>query len=197
MKLSSDGRVIATHSWEHLAGGYDGIAYADFLTLTLDGGYTPVNEDWLVEMLLAYPDVTVVADAKMADTIGDAAVIQRLYALQAERGIDLSSRIVPEVFSIEMWQALADTTDFDGYLFSRYKEYYSIGDVVAAFPRDRFIGIALPYGYLDGYYKENIAYLQSLGYRIFMFDIYGQEDVRGAAAIGADTVYIDSPTALP
>ncbi len=197
LKLSSDGRLIATHSWEYLARGYDGITYADFLALSLEGGYTPVNEDWLVEMLAAYPDVTVIVDAKMDTAEGDAAVIRRLYDLQAERGIDLTSRIVPEIFSVEMWEMLSDEVSFSRCLFSRYKEYYSIGTVVESFPPDRFIGIALPYSYLDGYYKDNIAYFQECGYRIFMFGVETDEDVLGAAAIGADTVYVDSPALLP
>lgn len=197
LKLSSDGKLIGTHSWEHLTGGYDGMAYQDFLSLRLDGGYTPVNEDWLVAMLKAYPDVTVIVDAKMETTLQDAQVIIRLNELQTIHNIDLSDRIISEIFSIEMWQALDGEVTFNRFLFSRYKEYYDIATVVESFPREKFIGIALPYNYLDGYYKENIPYFQQLGYRIFMFGINSAEDVTGALEIGADTVYIDSNNMLP
>ena len=57
---------------------------------------------------------------------------------------------------------------------------------------DSFIGVALPYNYLDGYYKENIAYLQESRYRIFMFGINNASDVLGAIEIGADVVYVDN-----
>lgn len=197
LKLSCDGRLIATHSWEHLEGGYDGMSYADFCALRLDGGYTPVNEDWLVEMLRRYSDVTVIVDAKMPTTLEDAAVIKRLDALQAIHDLDLSHRIISEIFSVEMWQALKDQVSFTQFLFSRYKEYYPVGTVVEAFPAGKFIGVALPYDYLDGYYKENIGYFQQQGYRIFMFGIQSAEDVSGALSLGADTVYVDSETMLP
>ncbi len=197
LKLSSDGRLIATHSWEHLSGGYDGMSYADFLALELEGGYTPVNEDWLVTMLTEYPDVTVIVDAKMENTLRDAEVIKRIATLQQIHGIDLSDRIIPEVFSVEMWEAIREETSFNRHLFSRYKEYYDISTVIENFLVEKFIGIALPYDYLDGYYKENIPYLQQKGYRIFMFGINTAEDVIGAIELGADTVYVDNIGILP
>ena len=196
-KLSSDGKIISTHSWEHLSSGYDGISYEEFTSLTLDGGYTPVNEEWLINMLKTYPDVTVIADAKMETTLLDAEVIKRLYNIGEENSIDLSNRIIPEVFSIEMWQAIKNTTNFNNHLFSRYKEYYDIQTVIDNFPTDKFIGIALDYSYLDGYYKDSIPLLQQTGYRIFMFGIHSEKDTLGALDIGADTVYVDFNSQLP
>ena len=148
-------------------------------------------------MLRKYPDVTVIVDAKMETTLEDAAVIKRLNELQTIHGIDLSARIISEVFSVEMWQALDGQVTFKHFLFSRYKEYYDVGTVVDNFPVGKFIGVALPYDYLDDYYKRNIAYFQERGYRIFMFGINAAEDVTGASAIGADTVYIDGEYMLP
>ena len=197
LKLSSDGKLIGTHSWEHLTGGYDGMSYAEFTSLRLEGNYTPVNEDWLIAMLQQYPDVTVIVDAKMEDTLQDAEVIKRFHQLQTEYHIDLSARIIPEVFSIEMWDVLRTETEFDHHLFSRYKEYYAIDTIIENFPVEKFIGVALPYDYLDGYYKRNISYLQEMGYRIFMFGINYTEDILGAVEIGADTVYIDNVSLLP
>lgn len=197
LKLSADGKLIGTHSWEYLADGYDGMDYQEFLSLRLDGGYTPVNEDWLLDTLKTYPDVTVIVDAKMPTTLQDAEVIKRLHDLQAIHGVDLTTRIIPEVFSVEMWDAIKEETSFSQHLFSRYKEYYSIGTIEQSFPTDKFVGVALPYDYLDGYYKENIPYLRGLGYSIFMFGINGAEDVGGAIDLGADAVYVDSVEWLP
>lgn len=195
LKLSCDGKLMATHSWEHLEGGYDGMTYADFCALRLDGGYTPVNEDWLVEMLRSYPDVTVIVDAKMDTPQQDAAVLRRLHDLQEIHGIDLSERIIGEVFSVQMWQELENQVSFTRFLFSRYKEYYDVKTVAESFPAGKFIGIALPYDYLDGYYQEHIAWFQQQGYRIFMFGIQSAEDAAGASALGADAVYLDLPAA--
>lgn len=197
-KLSSDGKLISTHSWEHLGDGcYDDISYDDFTALTLEGGYTPANEEWLVEILREYPDVTIIIDAKMETTLLDAEVIKRVAALEGIYNIDLSDRIIPEVFSTEMWDAIKNETSFNKYLFSHYKVYYSIDKIVENFPTDQFVGIAIPYSYLDDYYKRNIAYLQSIGYDIYMFGINSAEDVNGARKIGADTVYVDNINMMP
>jgi hypothetical protein len=175
----------------------DGMAYDDFCALTLEGGYTPANEQWLVEMLTNYPDVTLIVDAKMDTTLLDAEVIKRVYALEEIYGIELSDRVIPEVFSVEMWDAIKDTTDFDKHLFSRYKVCYDIDITTDNFTTDKFIGVALSYNGLDDYYKRSIPYLQSLGYRIFMFGINNAEDTSGALEIGADTVYVDGTDDLP
>ena len=96
-----------------------------------------------------------------------------------------------------MWEAIKDEVKFKHFIFSRYKEYYSIDVVVGSFPKDKFIAIALPYGYLDGYYKRNIPYFKELGYSILMFGIDSDEGVLGAIELGANAVYVDTPTMLP
>ena len=97
---------------------------------TMTSGYGPTRN----AMLQDYPDVTVIVDAKMATTTEDAAVIQRLDALQEIYHIDLSERILPEIFSVEMWQQLEGKVSFRQFLFSRYKEYYDITTVTESFP---------------------------------------------------------------
>ncbi len=119
--LASDGRLIATHGFEHLPIRYLPVSYEEFSALKLDNGMTPANEEWLVEIIRTHPDVKIVVDAKMETREDDVDVLCRIEELESIYGIDLSDNIIPEIFSIEMREDVQQKTTFNGYLFSHYK----------------------------------------------------------------------------
>lgn len=196
LKLSSDGRLIGTHSGENLSGFYDGMDYQSFLSLRLSNGMTPVNEEWLVNMMMTHPDVTVVVDAKMDDTRGDADVLVRIEALEEIYGADFSSNIVPEVFTEEMWDILKEETTFDRYFFSHYKKWYSNPQI-----KDKFLGeekiAAVCMGssgedYTLGYSKE----ILKQGKDVFIFFASDGEVLDFLSRYTVTGVYVDDPSVL-
>lgn len=194
--LSTDGRLIGTHDGEHL-GDCDPfcMTYAEFCELRLDGGYTPVNEEWLIDTLRQYPDVKIVVDAKMPTTEQDAEVLIRLEALESVCGIDLSANIIPEVFSAEMWDVLCKHTTFDQYMFSQYKVHYTVDTMLEHFSDDRIRGIALS-TYVDGDIRSELWRVQQADKEIWVFTCLDGQDVADAIAMGASGVYVDSPDVL-
>jgi glycerophosphoryl diester phosphodiesterase len=191
LKLSTDGRIIATHDWEHLELYRPEITYDEFKSLRLDNGYTPANEEWLMETIMQYPDIKIVVDAKMDSTEGDAAVLARLEALESIYNYDISANILPEIFSKEMWDIAKETTTFDGYLFSHYKVYYSVGQILEYFDDPRIVGIALP-SYTDNYIRSNI-YKFKESKKIYVFTPLTKEEAADAASMGADGIYLNFP----
>lgn len=193
LKLSTDGKLIASHAGEHLDGiTPEELTYEEFTALKLSNGYTPANEEWLAETMIAYPDVKIVVDAKMSNTEGDIAVLQRMEALEAIYNHDFSANIIPEIFSKEMWEAVAETTSFHQYLFSHYKVYYSIEEIIESFQDERIWGIALPI-WSDNYIRSNIYRLKEAGKQIMIFTPTTQEEVVEAFLLGADGIYLDAP----
>lgn len=116
MQLSSDGRLIGTHLWDYLE-WHKSITYQEFIELKLSNGFTPVNEEWLMQTIISHTDIKVVVDAKMPTTEEDAKVLQRLEVLENIYNYDISSNIIPEIFSKEMWDITKETTSFDQYFF--------------------------------------------------------------------------------
>ena len=191
LKLSSDGRIIATHAWEHLnpENPYD-ITYEEFKALRLENGYTPANEEWLMETIKQYPDVNIVIDAKMDTDEGDAAVLERLEELESIYGIDISPNIIPEVFSKEMWDIVKETTSFDRYFFSHYKVYYTVDMMLNYFgDEQRIWGFALS-THTDGDIRSQLYRVKETK-KIFVFTPTTKEGVLDAAAMGADGIYLD------
>lgn len=192
LQLSSDGRIIGTHSWEHLdVENYDSITYQEFKNLKLSNGFTPVNEEWLMQTIKKHPDIKVVVDAKMPTTEQDAMVLQRLENLQEIYNCDISSNIIPEVFSKEMWDILKETTTFDKYFFSHYKVYYSVDYILENFNDSRIYGIAFSLD-CDNYFRSQIYRFKEAGKKIFIFTPTTKSEVTEAKNLGADGVYVDT-----
>ena len=78
LRLSTDGRLIGTHSFEHINNDKYEYSYEEFKSLRLENGFTPVNEEWLMDTIINFNDITIVVDAKMDSTDMDAAVLERL-----------------------------------------------------------------------------------------------------------------------
>ena len=192
LRLSNDGRIIATHAWEHLQPEDPcDISYEEFMQLRLSNGFTPANEEWLMETIRRHPDVTFVIDAKMDTTEGDAAVLARLEALEEIYDMDISANILPEIFSREMWELAKEQTSFDRYFFSHYKVYYTAKQMLEYFSDDRIWGFALP-TYTDGSIRSHMGEVKQTK-QVFVFTPTTIEEVEDAAAMGADGVYLDFP----
>lgn len=190
LRLSSDGRIIATHAWEHLSPkDTSNITYEEFKALRLENGYTPANEEWLMETIRNHPDVNIVVDAKMDSTEGDSAVLARLEELESIYGLDISANIIPEVFSKEMWDIVKETTTFDRYFFSHYKVYYTVDMMLEYFDDDRIWGFALS-TYTDGDIRSQLYRVKETK-KIFVFTPKSNNEILDAASMGADGVYLD------
>ena len=161
-------------------------------TMLNENEQTTANK--LSKKLLNYVDVNFVIDAKMDTTEGDSAVLQRLEELEGIYNVDISSNIIPEIFSIEMWNVCKDTTTFDRYLFSHYKVYYTADMMLEYFADERIWGFALP-TYTDGDIRSQLQRISKTK-KIFFFTPQSEDDIETAKKSYADGVYLDDITLI-
>ena len=190
-KLSTDGRLIGTHSFEHLSISQT-VSYDEFKALKLSNGFTPVNEEWLVQTVKEHPDVRFIIDAKMDSALLDAAVLQRIEELEEIHDVDMSPNIIPEIFSVEMWETVQNSTSFDAYIFSHYKEYYSVDKILECFSSPKIIAVAVP-TWTDGYIESNLYKVKESNKKIFVFTVTNYNEITFANGVNADAIYIDTP----
>ena len=196
-QLSSDGRLIGTHSWEHLETKYpSSITYEEFKALELSNDFTPANEEWLMQTIMAHPDVKFVIDAKGDSIETDVLVLQRIEALESIYNYDISSNIIPEIFSKEMWEVAKKTTSFDKYFYSQYKTYYNVSQILEYFDDERIWGIAFS-TYVDGDIRSQFDKIKDAGKKIFIFTPTTTAEVVSLLNIGVNGVYVDTPSILP
>lgn len=199
LKLSSDGRLIGTHAGENIdtsdISSFSSLTYEEFKKIRLLNGYTPVNEEWLMDIIMTYTDVRIVVDAKGDTLEEDALIVERFEALEKTYGFDLSANIIPEVFSVEMWNVLKETTTYDRYFFSHYKVYYTIDTMLKYFSDSRIWGVALPI-WSDSDIRAGIYKLKQAGKKIFVFTATATDDVLDIIDMGGDGFYADDPSVL-
>ncbi len=193
LRLSSDGRLIGTHGFEHLPITDASLSYEAFTALELENGMTPVNEEWLIDTIRTHPDVRIIVDAKMDTREDDVAVLRRLEELENIAGLDLSANIIPEIFSIEMWIDAEASTSFDCYIFSHYKEYYSVDTILEHFSSPKILYVAVP-TWTDSYIQANLYKVQDAGKHLLVFTVTNQDERAFAQDIGASGIYVDYPT---
>ncbi|MBQ7314904.1 MAG: hypothetical protein IJW83_02735 [Clostridia bacterium] len=195
--LSADGRIICTHGWATFeVRGNTATTYKTFKKLALYDGYTPAYEEWLVETLIAYPDVTFIIDPKAYVGQSEVLVLQRWEAIEEEYGIDLSDRIIPEITGKSMWDIAKVTTDFDRYIFSLYQEEYTGEELLTYFSDERIFAFSL-HVYCPGNVRSYIDQMKSAGKAILIFTPTTLEELDLAVRMGADGIYIDTPDLLP
>ncbi|MGM9859027.1 MAG: glycerophosphodiester phosphodiesterase family protein [Bacilli bacterium] len=195
LKLSNDGRLIGTHSWDYLEVESDDISYDEFKGLKLSNGMTPINEEWIIDTLSEYNDVKFVIDSKMDITEKDAEVLIRLDIVCKENNIDVQNRILPEIFSVEMWDLLKDVTSYNQCIFSHYKVNYSVKQILEYFSSSRFIAIGMDFN-TSSYFKKAIPKFHKNEKKVFFFTPETYEEVEECASLGADGIYIDNEIIL-
>lgn len=197
LKLSSDGKVIGTHYWEHLnIQNPSAIPYEEFLNLKLAHNLTPVNEEWLAKTIKKFPDVKIIVDAKMDEDESDAAVLKRIEKLEDLYNIDLSSNIIPEIFSKEMWEMVKEKTSFDKYIFSHYKVYYTSQQIIEYFSDQKFWAVAISIN-ADAYFVKGIPEIKATGKKLLVFSPTTKTEADfSLEQLSADMLYLDNPNIL-
>ena len=194
-QLSNDGRLIGTHSWDYLDVISLDISYQEFKELKLSNGFTPVNEEWLIDTICNYPDVRFVIDANMPSTEDDVLVLQRIEEVGKINNVDLSKNIIPEIFSVEMWDIAKVTTTFDKYFFSKYKVPYTFDYVLNTFDDSRIWGIALSTE-VDDSFLNNLDKFKNAGKQVLFFTAETSDEVKKLKDYGATGVYVDNPSII-
>ncbi|MBQ8140886.1 MAG: hypothetical protein IJ038_04225 [Clostridia bacterium] len=190
LKLLCNGRVVGTHNWEYLdVDEVFRLTYDDFISLTLVNGYTPINEEWLMQTIAQYEDVIFVIDSKMDTDEDDLRVLRRLEELAEADGLDISDRIIPEIFSKEMWDEAKETLSFNRYLFSLYKVDYDMEQILEYFDDERIVGVSVSL-YCDESLKNQLYRVKESKY-LCVFSVTTESEIREAIDMGADALYVD------
>lgn len=116
--FSSDGKLIGNHNWEYVN---KNITYEEYKNLKINGKYTGVTLDFIFEIITEYSDIKIVLDTKEEDEV---AVIDEI-VLQANLiDLDISSNIIPQIYTSQMWEQIKDY-NFDQFIFTNYKANYN------------------------------------------------------------------------
>lgn len=147
VSLTSDNQLVLVHGWFQHAndrinkpenGGFP-LSYKDFMENKIYGIYTPLDFDDLLDLMVKYPDINVVIDAKytrkyaqegdynapelLNDHDSIVSYFDRIYDSIQAKDKRLLDRIVVQIYSPEMYELINEKYMFKHYLYTLYMNY--------------------------------------------------------------------------
>lgn len=93
-----------------------------FLNMKINGQYTPMTFDDLLNIMQEYPDAIFITDTKWSD---DESVEKAFTAIvEQTKKVDASllSRLIPQLYTIEMFDVIEEIHEFERYIYTMYQE---------------------------------------------------------------------------
>lgn len=114
---TTDGVLVCTHKWEASGGSKQKLS--DFLATKTEGGYTPLTAKEAIEIMAAGRGVYMIVDTKEEDVVR---VYRDLYQTCLDTGNkSFLKRMVPQIYSEDEYDAVAEIYDFPQWIFTTYK----------------------------------------------------------------------------
>lgn len=128
--LTTDGKLAAVHDWKY-HGNMDGDPVSSEEWDAMDavakpatpGTYTTIFVEDILDQMLVNEDMYMVTDVKFEDLTEEEVRLQFdiIYQAAVSRDASLLNRIVPQIYSEEMYDWLMDIYSFSSVIFTCYK----------------------------------------------------------------------------
>ncbi|MBB6672022.1 phosphatidylinositol-specific phospholipase C/glycerophosphodiester phosphodiesterase family protein [Cohnella nanjingensis] len=148
--LTSDGELAARHDWSGRM--QPGLAdppgrpptLPEFKTAPILGKYRPLDMNDLIRLLARYPDISLITDTKETDTSKVKRQFEYLVSQANAADPSLLQRIIPEIYSPEMYDTVMKIYPFPNKIYSLYQSNASEDDILAYVKEKPFTFVAMP-----------------------------------------------------
>lgn len=114
--LTADGKLAALHDWE----GGTAMTIRAFKRTAVDDAYTPLSFRDIARLMHDYPDMYLVTDTKETDLALVRKQFENIRSAAAAVDPSILNRIIPEIYTPEMYDAVMDIYPFPNKLYSLY-----------------------------------------------------------------------------
>lgn len=201
LRLSSDGRLVALHDWTAFLYGARGrgepdpkdrkpVAWSTFKSLKVGRKYQTLDISDIVQLLERYPDAYVVTDTK--DRSLD--LVRKQFTLIADALAsspmpDVGDRIVPQIYTPEMYEELRTLYPFSSYIYTLYGSNVTEAEVIRFVKKTPKIkAVTMPTSRVNAAF---VSKLSILGVRTYTHTVNGMSEFEDYRKLGIDGVYTD------
>lgn len=200
LELTSDGELVARHDWDlylyrHLQqeapeGIQDGtpLTLEQFKKLNILTNLTPMTITDLFQFLVDHPDSYLITDTKYLQAATVEKQFKKLVDAAAAFGYKVLLRIIPQLYSEEMYDVIERVFPFPRYIYTLYQTGASDEEVLA-FVRDRKISFVTTYP--ERYSAAFGAELNKCGAKVFIHTINSLTTVRELIRMNVTGFYTD------
>lgn len=201
LELTSDQELVARHDWQaylynHLKQqqppGVEEerpLSLEQFKELKVLNEYTPLTIKDIYELMVSTPDVYIVTDTKYLQSELIEKQFKRVLTASEPFGYEVLMRIVPQIYSEEMYAIIEEIFPFPNYIYTLYATQSS-DDEIIRFVEDKPIGAVAMFP--DRYTTDFGDRLKSLGIEVVLHTINDMEQVTKYVGMKVDGFYTDS-----
>lgn len=180
---TSDDVLIANHDWR-----IGPMKYQRFVENNdKDDALSMISFAELVDYMVMYPDMYIVTDTKYIDQATYAKQFADINRILEEKGVD-KNRVIPQVYTIEMYNYLANKYDFGEYIWTLYQVYYTDTEVVNLVKNTKISTITMGEPRVN---QPFINKLKNMGLYTYVHTINDQDVANRYLQMGLDGVYTD------
>lgn len=184
---TSDNEIVASHLFEHNTGYSinNRPTLDEFNSFKLDGQYTGMTYEWLLEQLELFPNVTIIFDTKESDSI---AILQEMVQIANDNDFDIYHRFIIQVYSLENYLEVKSYFNFERYWYTNYKTQYSPMQIKNIFADYDDVDTIVLWTF-DWWVVNQIGI--DLGKNIAVHTVHTNLAVNFLATHGVDYIYVD------
>lgn len=205
--LTEDGQLAARHDWSGktseklqpdlpLENRGVPLTLDEFLDYPILGKYQPLSFGQLVGLMKRYPDIYLVTDTKETDPVN--IYRQFIHMKETAESVDpaLLARIIPEIYTEEMYKIVMGIYSFPHKLYSLYQTQDSDAEI-ADFVRSQEIRtVAMPVEDVL-LHHELVKELRHMGVKIYVHAVNSALQIKLLTKMGVFGIYTDALPYLP
>lgn len=191
--VTIDNQVVCSHDFDEY--GEINPDYETFMNTKIQGMYTPIDMEQVVQLLVNYPDIYIMTDFKWDNSFGSdnhevSIIMDKLITcLEENQDATLFDRIIIQIYSEENYDVIEGYGCFTNYVYTLYQYAYPIYDEIAAFCLEHDIHV-VTMGW-ERATKQNIALFDKWNIKVYSHTINTIEEARQQLQNGVTGIYTD------
>lgn len=161
----------------------------NFMSTPLNGRYTPLDLEDLIELMEEYPDIYIVTDSKYYDRQSVILMFSQIVREAEKVDPEILNRIVPQVYNEEMFWLVMEIHEFRSVIFTLYATEWTTESVYDFCYRTGCRYITM-WDYLVT--PEILALWDTLDINVAVHTVNDQAAADGYFDMGVDMIYTDS-----
>ena len=135
LNLTSDGVLVAVHDWALMGKVF---SEEEHLAYRINGEFTTMTFDDILEAMQEYPDMYLITDTKSFEYDDDEIIaqFQLIYDCAMARDEALLERIIPQIYNQDMYALIHEVYAFPSIMYTLYSSPDTLEEVVA-FVKDK------------------------------------------------------------
>lgn len=196
---TSEGKLVASHNfYEILASKYGSPipsqysvevpTLAEFLSFNVKGMYKPMDLTQLVSIMSANPDIFMITDTKITDTVQAQSQFKELVKTAKEIDETVLDRIIPQIYNEQMYDVVMNEYPFKSIVYTLYATSSSNQQALQFVTSKGMKVVVIPPERLN---EQDLSLFNSYGIKVYTHTINDQEEMKRYLRMGVYGFYTD------